>query len=502
MVGVVPLVGCVDDVRGLRQGVHRLQQAGRRLLESALRHPDADRDRHRRPAARRPDHGALRAEVPRRSSAASSRWRPTGSSTCRPSTSSRTSSDAADRRAGRGAAVVDRRRARPGGRARRPAAAAGRPRRRRRDRRRRLHRALDGAGAPRARPVAAGRGARGGVLRRGAERPERRLPRDVLARVRRAARAVRRRGGAPARDAERADSGRGRGARRGRLAAPRRDDDGRDDASGRTRTSTTPSRRAAAAGRPEHAVPLSPAEVAGALPLAVLPARRVLPRLLDGASRAARPRAAARGARARASRCTRGRASLRSSRASLRTAGGTVRAARDRRRDERGDDRLAAGARAADGVRQLHRAHRAGAGAAGRDRLDGRRGDRRRADVPALLPHDERRPGADGERLGPDRARQPHRPALHARRRDRGPGRARAAAAPARARRGAGRACLGRPDRRLGRPPALRRHRARLADPLRRRLLGQRRRPVVARRAGPRLARDADATTSSPACRS
>ena len=45
------------DVRGVRQGVHRLQQDGLQVRESDLRHPGADRDRHRRAAARRPDHG-------------------------------------------------------------------------------------------------------------------------------------------------------------------------------------------------------------------------------------------------------------------------------------------------------------------------------------------------------------------------------------------------------------------------------------------------------------
>ena len=56
----------------------------------------------------------------------------------------------------------------------------------RRGRRRRLHRALDGADAAAPRPGAAGGRARGGARRLRAERAERRLPRDVLVRARRA----------------------------------------------------------------------------------------------------------------------------------------------------------------------------------------------------------------------------------------------------------------------------------------------------------------------------
>ena len=68
-----------------------------------------------------------------------------------------------------------------------------------------------------------------------------------------------------------------------------------------------------------------------------------------------------------------------------------------------------------------------------RDRLDGRRGDLRRAHVPALLPHDGRRPRADGLGLRPDRLRREDRRPLHARRRDRrrGPSAACAASSPA-----------------------------------------------------------------------
>ena len=45
--------------------------------------------------------------------------------------------------------------------------------------------------------------------------------------------------------------------------------------------------------------------------------------------------------------------------------------------------------------------------------LDGRRGDHRRAHVPPLLPHDDGRPRADGQRVRADRARRPARRALH-----------------------------------------------------------------------------------------
>ncbi len=84
----------------------------------------------------------------------------------------------------------------------------------------------------------------------------------------------------------------------------------------------------------------------------------------------------------------------------------------DRRRHERVGGRLEAAGATADAVRQLRRAHRAGAGAARRDRLDRRRGDHRLPDVPPLLPHDGRRPRADGLRLRPDRLRRQDRRAL------------------------------------------------------------------------------------------
>ena len=70
-----------------------------------------------------------------------------------------------------------------------------------------------------------------------------------------------------------------------------------------------------------------------------------------------------------------------------------------------------------------------------RDQLDRRRGGLRRAHVPPLLPHDQRRTRADGQRLGPDRLRRAGRRALHARRRDLRARRRRPAQAPARSRR-------------------------------------------------------------------
>ena len=96
-----------------------------------------------------------------------------------------------------------------------------------------------------------------------------------------------------------------------------------------------------------------------------------------------------------------------------------------------------------DELRQRCRPHRARARAARRDWLDGRRGDRRRAHVPPLLPHDARRTRADGKWLGLARARRQGRTRLL----DDVPAQARAEAglrdAPPRARRGA-------PSRRAG----------------------------------------------------
>ena len=142
---------------------------------------------------------------------------------------------------------------------------------------------------------------------------------------------------------------------------------------------------------------------------------------------------------------------------------------------------------AADELRERRRPHRAGARPSRGDRLDRRRGDRRRPHVPPLLPHDAGRSRADGQRLGASRARgpsrhPPRRPPAQARAHD-GLRQLLPALAEARL------AARWRADRRLRRPPAVLRHRARDADPLRSGLLGQRRRPELARRPDPRLAR-------------
>ena len=115
-----------------------------------------------------------------------------------------------------------------------------------------------------------------------------------------------------------------------------------------------------------------------------------------------------------------------------------LRAPRGRRRRERLDERLASGEPRADAVRELRRPHRAGARAARRDRLDGRRGDRRRPDVPPLLPDDRGRARADGLRLRADRPQRPDRRAVLRRRgrRSRGPSRGCAGCCPGSPRRG------------------------------------------------------------------
>ena len=213
-----------------------------------------------------------------------------------------------------------------------------------------------------------------------------------------------------------------------------------------------------------------------ALSLTAVRKRRPVPGVRHGAARAT-------GARPAPTRARRGRRGVRAHARDAR-AGRRRRDAerhdprgRDRARDELGARAVAPDRETPRRVPLLCRPDRAGARPDRRARLDGRRGDRRRPHVPPLLPHDERRPRADGER-----------------RRDATPCRARSAAPPPRARGGADHAPLGRPDRRLCRPPAERR----LArpHPLRRRLHRQRRRPDVARRAVTRVARAAEPTTS------
>ena len=160
-----------------------------------------------------------------------------------------------------------------------------------------------------------------------------------------------------------------------------------------------------------------------------------------------------------------------------------------RRRDQRLERGLGATRSARDPLRKLRRADRGKARPRRGDRLDGRRGDHRLPDVPALLPDDRGRPRADGLRFGPigfggridDRFTS-----------DRGTG--------ARAEAGL-RALLpglvgARVEDAWGGPidvsadhlPVLR-HRARHASPLRRRLHGKRRRPELARRPDPCLTR-------------
>ncbi len=102
-------------------------------------------------------------------------------------------------------------------------------------------------------PGAPGRRPRGGARRLRAERAERRLSRDVLVRAAAAALSPRRRGGADARPRVGGRDRRGRGARRGRLAAPRRHarglDDGRAGRGGRGRDSRRGRARRSRAGR-------------------------------------------------------------------------------------------------------------------------------------------------------------------------------------------------------------------------------------------------------------
>ena len=120
---------------------------------------------------------------------------------------------------------------------------------------------------------------------------------------------------------------------------------------------------ARAAGRPEHAVPLSAAEVAERCRSPLFRRGVLFPDCSTVHPGPARARAAAGGARG-------GRLGVRGNARhggrARRAADGGRHGARggDRRRDQRRDDRLAARAGPADGVRQLHRAHRAGARAA------------------------------------------------------------------------------------------------------------------------------------------
>ena len=173
-------------------------------------------------------------------------------------------------------------------------AARGNGRRRRRRDRRRSDRALDGPGARGARRLR-GR-ARGGDVRRGRERAQRRLPPRLLVVARPAQGRRRRRRRARDRPSRRRCDRRGPRARRGRLAdggraAPRlgvaraRRAHPRRDRSGR---------RARRAGRG------GPGRAGRASALAGVPYRRALPGRRDGAAGAARACAPARRARLRA----------------------------------------------------------------------------------------------------------------------------------------------------------------------------------------------------------
>ena len=125
-----------------------------------------------------------------------------------------------------------------------------------------------------------------------------------------------------------------------------------------------------------------------AVPVAALPEGRALPGLLDGSSRAARARAAACGT-------GRGRPAVRGDARGGRRAWGAADGGRLRAPAE---IVVATNAAMTDWRPVRGRLTVFGSyivltepvpDAAGRDRLDGRRGDHRRADVPALLPHDE-----------------------------------------------------------------------------------------------------------------
>ena len=361
---------------------------------------------------------------------------------------------------------------------------------RRRDRRRGLHRALDGTRLARAGAEPAHRAARGARGRRGAERPQRRLPARLLELARHAACGARRRrrpSAGPRIECDRPSRARVlRRARRGRLAARGRPAQGRRVA-GRGRGGRTVRRRGARARRRRGGGAAGRRRGPRAGRLAPLPPRRPLPRRRDRPARAPRPRLEARRARRR-SRALRAHAGD----AGRTRPAGDARRRRASPRARPGPQRVGHGLAplaAADELRERRRPHRAGARPSRGDRLDRRRGDRRRPHVPPLLPHDAGRSRADGQRLGAARARGPSRHPPPRRPPGAGPRPRRTAPAPPRSRRGAARSALERADRRLRRPPAVLRHRARDADPLRGGLLGQRRRPELARRPDPRLAR-------------
>ena len=148
-------------------------------------------------------------------------------------------------------------------------------------------------------------------------------------------------------------------------------------------------------------------ETQATLQLAALPQRRLLPRRRDRPAGPPRAGAEARGDRRAESSSSSGRRSRAFGRV-LETAERRRPRTRGRARPERVGHGLAA-RRPPDELRQRGRPHRACARAARRDRLDRRRGDHRRPHVPPLLPDDAGWACADGQRLGPARARRPRR---------------------------------------------------------------------------------------------
>ena len=248
-------------------------------------------------------------------------------------------------------------------------------------------------------------------------------------------------------------------------------------------------------------MPLVSRGAGAALLVAGLPARRLLPRRRDRASRAARAGAAARRRSPRACDCTSGRRSRASSNGLLETPRGRVRAP---------EVVVATNAWGA-GWKPLSRLLTPfGSYVVLTEPVPellaeiGWTGGEAITDCRMFLHYF--RTTADGRVLmgsgsGPIGFRGRDRHALLGRPRHGRAGRSRTAQAAAGAGGGEGGARVGRPDRRLGRPPARLRHGARHADALRRRLHGQRRRAQLARRPDPRVARARPGRRVVAACR-
>ena len=219
-----------------------------------------------------------------------------------------------------------------------------------------------------------------------------------------------------------------RGARRGRLAPRGRLPQGLGPRRPRTPAIDKSIRTARGARRPGGGACRSTAEeVAEHVRSPVFRRGVMLPRRLDDPAGAAGPGASPRRPRRRrrAPRAHAGhRRSRRARRTTLETPRGRVDRRRGRRRDERRHDRLAPAPQPPHELRQLHRPDRARAGAARGDRLDGRRGDHRRAHVHPLLPDDGGRPRRHGL-AAPGRSARgaARRRTLHERRPDRRRGR-------------------------------------------------------------------------------